>query len=137
MGCFRMWKSFSRRPALFFFNDTATTEIYTLSLHDALPIWIDVPLLIGAACGPRAEGRQRRPCGRTCCRRRRPGSRGAGGALRSLQVTVEPRLRRFEACPAREGSREVDVAPFRMTRRPLVLANPRKRRLHEPLATPA
>src|SRR2546430_17568934 len=27
------------RPArLFFFNDTATTEIYTLSLHDALPI---------------------------------------------------------------------------------------------------
>src|SRR3712207_8349278 len=27
------------RPCLvFFFNDTATTEIYTLSLHDALPI---------------------------------------------------------------------------------------------------
>src|SRR5687767_15974520 len=25
-------------PSLFFFNDTATTEIYTLSLHDALPI---------------------------------------------------------------------------------------------------
>src|SRR2546422_3947932 len=25
---------------LFFFNDTATTEIYTLSLHDALPIWV-------------------------------------------------------------------------------------------------
>src|SRR3712207_8460655 len=24
---------------LFFFNDTATTEIYTLSLHGALPIW--------------------------------------------------------------------------------------------------
>src|SRR3712207_7504628 len=24
----------------FFFNDTATTEIYTLSLHDALPIFI-------------------------------------------------------------------------------------------------
>ena len=24
---------------LFFFNDTATTEIYTLSLHDALPIF--------------------------------------------------------------------------------------------------
>src|SRR5256885_11037991 len=27
----------------FFFNDTATTEIYTLSLHDALPIY-DAPL---------------------------------------------------------------------------------------------
>src|SRR5258708_33197669 len=25
-------------PAAFFFNDTAPTEIYTLSLHDALPI---------------------------------------------------------------------------------------------------
>src|SRR3712207_9074499 len=25
---------------IFFFNDTATTEIYTLSLHDALPIWL-------------------------------------------------------------------------------------------------
>src|SRR5437588_4352553 len=25
-------------PLCFFFNDTATTEIYTLSLHDALPI---------------------------------------------------------------------------------------------------
>src|SRR2546429_1393264 len=33
--------SSSRRPfcsTFFFFNDTATTEIYTLSLHDALPI---------------------------------------------------------------------------------------------------
>src|SRR3712207_8593970 len=27
---------------VFFFNDTATTEIYTLSLHDALPIWMCV-----------------------------------------------------------------------------------------------
>src|SRR5262249_60946257 len=27
---------------LFFFNDTATTEIYTLSLHDALPILVTV-----------------------------------------------------------------------------------------------
>src|SRR6266536_6260593 len=27
-------------PECFFFNDTATTEIYTLSLHDALPILI-------------------------------------------------------------------------------------------------
>src|ERR1043166_8033455 len=26
--------------AVFFFNDTATTEIYTLSLHDALPIYL-------------------------------------------------------------------------------------------------
>src|SRR2546430_13498823 len=30
----------------FFFNDTATTEIYTLSLHDALPIFRAHPLLV-------------------------------------------------------------------------------------------
>src|ERR1043166_6855631 len=29
----------AHRLTAFFFNDTATTEIYTLSLHDALPIW--------------------------------------------------------------------------------------------------
>src|SRR2546425_9511333 len=31
--------AFASIPTLFFFNDTATTEIYTLSLHDALPIF--------------------------------------------------------------------------------------------------
>ena len=34
----------------FFFNDTATTEIYTLSLHDALPIYINTTLEV---CGSR------------------------------------------------------------------------------------
>src|SRR5438270_12164128 len=43
----------------FFFNDTATTEIYTLSLHDALPIYRSHhpqgPRRAGGA--PRAAGR--------------------------------------------------------------------------------
>src|SRR2546429_9014662 len=39
--------------SFFFFNDTATTEIYTLSLHDALPIW------------PERKRRARRPGQRT------------------------------------------------------------------------
>src|SRR5438046_8040516 len=36
---------------LFFLNDTAPTEIYTLSLHDALPIWVikNLPRLPGPA----------------------------------------------------------------------------------------
>src|SRR5438034_9120207 len=38
-------------PSFFFFNDTAPTEIYTLSLHDALPI-------------SRARSRDRGACGR-------------------------------------------------------------------------
>src|SRR5256885_11424806 len=43
----------------FFFNDTATTEIYTLSLHDALPIWpvLQNTHLVSGAASPKA-----RPC---------------------------------------------------------------------------
>src|SRR2546427_4485469 len=39
----------------FFFNDTATTEIYTLSLHDALPIYLLRELLVEPVQGE--EGR--------------------------------------------------------------------------------
>src|SRR2546430_13667317 len=39
---------------MFFFNDTATTEIYTLSLHDALPI-CSAPALLHAVA-PFVEG---------------------------------------------------------------------------------
>src|SRR2546427_13293990 len=47
----------------FFFNDTATTEIYTLSLHDALPIWCHCGWPVWhrgcwAACLPRRARRQ-------------------------------------------------------------------------------
>src|SRR3712207_8119587 len=35
----------------FFFNDTATTEIYTLSLHDALPICLPLGARAGAVPG--------------------------------------------------------------------------------------
>src|SRR5947207_14557195 len=38
MFCFTSVSLFSS-IVCFCFNDTATTEIYTLSLHDALPIW--------------------------------------------------------------------------------------------------
>src|SRR5260370_301173 len=37
---------------IFFFNDTATTEIYTLSLHDALPISISRAKLYSASLSP-------------------------------------------------------------------------------------
>src|SRR5256885_8925253 len=42
------------QPAVnfFFFNDTATTEIYTLSLHDALPIYRDPPTRDRGEIGP-------------------------------------------------------------------------------------
>src|SRR2546428_14188380 len=46
----------------FFFNDTATTEIYTLSLHDALPIFPNCALVRGSHRGaaenePRCESK--------------------------------------------------------------------------------
>src|SRR5947199_5803841 len=52
----------------FFFNDTATTEIYTLSLHDALPIYADAV--------PRRRARRR-------VRGGRPAPRVDGGARRA------------------------------------------------------
>src|ERR1051326_5862309 len=44
--------------ALFFFNDTATTEIYTLSLHDALPIYRGLEVR-GLRLGHRLHGHGR------------------------------------------------------------------------------
>src|SRR3712207_7751329 len=56
---------------MFFFNDTATTEIYTLSLHDALPI----------SGKPRA-----RAGGVRAGRRVRCTPRGGGGGRRGLRA---------------------------------------------------
>src|SRR6266481_10154217 len=56
--------SFNSVFIFFFFNDTATTEIYTLSLHDALPIWRSRSR--STTCGARASSRARSRC-RTCC----------------------------------------------------------------------
>src|SRR3989442_11483242 len=43
-------------PISFFFNDTATTEIYTLSLHDALPISISEAAIAGSGVGAAIVG---------------------------------------------------------------------------------
>src|SRR3989442_15747512 len=59
----------------FFFNDTATTEIYTLSLHDALPIF---ERLQSAARGMRRGGPAscKGPAGDSFLARRNAGSIG-------------------------------------------------------------
>src|SRR3989442_14106137 len=44
----------------FFFNDTATTEIYTLSLHDALPILETKEMIASGAHGEPANKRLER-----------------------------------------------------------------------------
>src|SRR2546422_1255756 len=59
--------------SFFFFNDTATTEIYTLSLHDALPIssrkaWARARSTISIACQPSR-------CRRRSCRGDRKSTR--------------------------------------------------------------
>src|SRR3712207_7742286 len=64
---------------MFFFNDTATTEIYTLSLHDALPI--SGGHAAAVAGGRRGRAVLRRRHARRDGRRRgvRHGRRGADG----------------------------------------------------------
>src|SRR5256885_11846484 len=61
-----------RQVSFFFFNDTATTEIYTLSLHDALPI---------SVAPARARAHTTPP--------RWPGWTGAHDAARSEEHTSE------------------------------------------------
>src|SRR2546430_5456301 len=92
----------------FFFNDTATTEIYTLSLHDALPIWaapaigprlrdFECPLRQavggrgGALWRPARAGR--RLVGRSVSRDRSPGIR-LGGNVGSFHDAVARAVRR-------------------------------------------
>src|SRR5271170_8438119 len=43
-------RTWTARLVYFFFNDTATTEIYTLSLHDALPISSRIASADGRSC---------------------------------------------------------------------------------------
>src|SRR3712207_8127942 len=80
----------------FFFNDTATTEIYTLSLHDALPIW---GLLAGArrsragpcwaSAEPRELGHESVP---TSCTRMRLVEPGVLGGLPTTTDRKSTRL---------------------------------------------
>src|SRR2546422_7342121 len=80
----------------FFFNDPATTEIYTLSLHDALPIWSPSPPR------PRSPSDLHLAAGssRRNCRRRSASSapRGSTGACRSEEHTSELQSRLHLVC---------------------------------------
>src|SRR2546425_6365458 len=67
----------------FFFNDTATTEIYTLSLHDALPICPP-----GGAWRPGHRRRRVRPPARSAASASRPRSEEHTSELQSLAYLV-------------------------------------------------
>src|SRR5256886_12616041 len=69
-----MTRFFKKFLSFFFFNDTATTEIYTLSLHDALPISRRVPLRLERA-RHREPGGAAREAGACCRGGRRGGDR--------------------------------------------------------------
>src|SRR3989442_5381 len=71
---------------LFFFNDTATTEIYTLSLHDALPISHSVRRVAAIRGGDRVDGdRVRREADRATGRDGAGSRVGAGTAQRAAR----------------------------------------------------
>src|SRR3712207_9060863 len=87
----------------FFFNDTATTEIYTLSLHDALPICRRRPDRRGdrlAHLGRPARGRarDRRPDPLRLHVPLRGWGGATGGLLRSEEHTSELQSRQYLVC---------------------------------------
>src|SRR6266508_1456509 len=124
---------------IFFFNDTATTEIYTLSLHDALPI-------SGSPAHARPQGRapvagspRRRPApgdlaGRpgdgehaalvdVRCVRRGPapaagpvGGQPARATPAACPARAAPGLRRLRPSPAADARRRRGAAPRRRGR---------------------
>src|SRR3712207_8435338 len=82
----------------FFFNDTATTEIYTLSLHDALPIWTGRRPSGGTGapgCAGTPRPRRRRSRAAPARRGSRP-VRGRGS--RSEEHTSELQSRQYLVC---------------------------------------
>src|SRR5215813_15431897 len=81
----------------FFFNDTATTEIYTLSLHDALPISRELGLAAAASGRLRAG----LPAGRHRGVRFRPARCRTHPAGYRLRLALRLRLRRPVGEPAR------------------------------------
>src|SRR5204863_9228168 len=70
----------------FFFNDTATTEIYTLSLHDALPILTCRRSAVVSRCGIRPRWCSRLPRSRSCCTWRAGGPRTARSDRKSTRL---------------------------------------------------
>src|SRR2546422_9198538 len=83
----------------FFFNDTATTEIYTLSLHDALPILTLMPYFAGSVTLTMVRGKL--PCSSRCARSaRNVGWRSApsGAVTRSEEHTSELQSRLHLVC---------------------------------------
>src|SRR3712207_8136308 len=94
---------------MFFFNDTATTEIYTLSLHDALPIWrwcaSSARTSAAAVSPPTSSGRWRTRIGcsasaiRSASRPRcAPSTRRSPPTQRSEEHTSELQSRQYLVC---------------------------------------
>src|SRR2546422_8521781 len=77
----------------FFFNDTATTEIYTLSLHDALPISDHA----GARAPPGAALRGESASGGRAVRDRRAGDPRSGAAPRQRAVVQDRKSTRLNS----------------------------------------
>src|SRR3712207_7311055 len=84
------------RLSFFFFNDTATTEIYTLSLHDALPISRWPSRRSGGAGGLPARAAPGVPGARS--RTGTPGRAGTTIPARSEEHTSELQSRQYLVC---------------------------------------
>src|SRR3712207_8572730 len=84
------------RTYFFFFNDTATTEIYTLSLHDALPISSRSRTSPkAAATHPNSPRNVRAVCGKASAKRESAARRRR---VRSEEHTSELQSRQYLVC---------------------------------------
>src|SRR5256885_13277393 len=113
-----MW---TRVEAFFFFNDTATTEIYTLSLHDALPISVGMakntlsPARRNGASNSPMNSRKRSeehtselqsPCNLVCRL-----------LLEKKKKRDQPPARRDQTVEAAQGQHVASILPRRLQRR--------------------
>src|SRR2546430_6009822 len=94
--------------SFFFFNDTATTEIYTLSLHDALPIYPHSAVVTnGTSNSVSASARQRAAL---CARR----TANTSSSNRSEEHTSELQSQSNLVCRLLLEKKKTDGSPNRL-----------------------
>src|SRR2546429_5036852 len=101
----------------FFFNDTATTEIYTLSLHDALPISLSAPKPFTKPLAPSKSGVSRPRSSSLACIFSAPAAWATIRKVRSEEHTSELQSRLHLVCRLLLETKKSTPAPSCRTHR--------------------
>src|SRR3712207_7131813 len=95
---------------MFFFNDTATTEIYTLSLHDALPIY---NLLTNSVAGTLPGVWEYPPLSLL---EEAPGRKAERGDIKGIANIIEKTLKSFNVDRSEEHTSELQSRQYLVCR---------------------